>query len=91
VAATQLKRQAIGVEIDPENVACIRTRLATLRPADSLDRLYAHYVHTKNLARLWGKASQAESDDSVEMPSHALDLPLFLPFSSSVDEINLIH
>ncbi len=91
VAATQLKRQAIGVEIDPENVARIRTRLATLRPADSLDRLYAHYTHTKNLATLWGKANQAQPDDSTETANHALDLPLFLPFSSAVDEMNLIH
>lgn len=77
VAATQLRRQAIGVEIDPENVRCIQTRLATPRPSDSVERFYASYACTPHLARIWGKTENSSSQET-----NALDLPLFLPFGA---------
>ena len=55
VAATQLRRKAIGVEIDPENVQCIQARLAVLRPSDSVERFYASYICIKHLERIWAR------------------------------------
>lgn len=61
VAATQLKRRAIGVEIDPENVRCIESCLASLRPADLVERFYAKYAFTKDLEYIWARDKAAET------------------------------
>jgi DNA modification methylase len=61
VAAAQLRRRAIGVEIDPENVRCIESRLASPRPADSVERFYAKYACTPDLDRLWAREKTSET------------------------------
>lgn len=68
--AHQLARKSIGIEIDPNNIACIQDRLTSLRTPDSLSKYYQDYIHTEDLATIWGK-SLAEQTSSV------LDLPLF--------------
>ena len=75
VAAQQLKRCWLGVEIDPQNAACIRQRLAAIRPADDVQRFYADYRHTENLAEIWGGSGESQERD-------VLDLPLFRSSSS---------
>lgn len=56
VAASLLGRKSIGVEIDPLNAECIKSRAAAPRDADieSVRKLYKDYICTENLAQIWG-------------------------------------
>lgn len=69
VAAKQLSRGYLGIEIDPENVKCIQERLQDIRSADNISGYLKDYQHTENLADLWG--SSVSSDQDI------LNLPLF--------------
>jgi len=53
VVAHQLKRNSIGIEIDPEYVKIIEMRLKSLRPADNVLRYYDYYKFTPNLKEIW--------------------------------------
>lgn len=55
VVAHQLKRNYIGIEIDPENVKLIKNRLKYLksRNTDSILQYYKYYRHTPNLEKIW--------------------------------------
>lgn len=53
VVAYQLKRKSIGIEIDPDNVKCIKNRLENIREADNILKYYQDYIHTKNLSKIW--------------------------------------
>lgn len=53
VVASQLKRKSIGIEIDPEYVKLIKTRLKSLRPSDNIFKYYNYYKYTPNLAEIW--------------------------------------
>ncbi len=53
VVAYQLKRNSIGIEIDPYYVNVIRERLKTIRPADNILRYYSYYRFTPNLEQIW--------------------------------------
>ncbi len=53
VVASQLKRKSIGIEIDPEYVELIKTRLKSLRPSDSVQRYFSYYRYTPNLKEIW--------------------------------------
>lgn len=63
VVAKQLKRDFVGIEIDPENVRCARERLKNLRKADSIQNYYKDYSHTQNLAEIWGIGENRDSSD----------------------------
>ncbi len=54
VTAHQLKRNSIGIEIDPKNVKMIETRLDEIRDSDSVEKYYQEYVCTEDLPRIWG-------------------------------------
>jgi len=54
VTAHQLKRNSIGIEIDPENVKMIRSRLEESRDSDSVGKYYQDYICTEDLANIWG-------------------------------------
>jgi DNA modification methylase len=72
VVAQQLGRRGLGVEIDPDNAACIRERLREIRPADDIGRFRDDYRFTQNLDEIW--------DGSVELGKQSvLNLPLFRP------------
>jgi len=72
VVAQQLGRRGLGVEIDPDNAACIRERLREIRPADDIGRFRDAYMHTEDLDEIWG--------GEVELGKQSvLDLPLFRP------------
>jgi site-specific DNA-methyltransferase (adenine-specific) len=52
-AAEQLGRPSVGIDIDPDNIALIRSRLQNTRPADALEKLRRYYCYTANLDSLW--------------------------------------
>ena len=53
VVAHQLKRNSIGIEIDPEYIKIIENRLKYLRPADNIMKYYTYYRYTQNLKEIW--------------------------------------
>ena len=53
VVAEQLGRKSMGIEIDPDNVTCIKDRLQDIRDADSIDRYYKDFSYTENLNEIW--------------------------------------
>src|SRR3989338_486562 len=53
VAAKQLGRQSIGLDIDKENVECMKRRVRDISTADNIARFYKEYLYTDNLARIW--------------------------------------
>jgi site-specific DNA-methyltransferase (adenine-specific) len=53
IAARQLGRPALGLELDPAHVAGIKLRLARLRPADAIASLKAYYRFTPLLKEIW--------------------------------------
>lgn len=53
VVAYQLRRNAIGIEIDPNYVKIIKKRLNYLRPADDIFKYYDYYRFTPNLKDIW--------------------------------------
>ena len=72
VVAQQLGRRGLGVEIDPDNAACIRERLSEIRPADDVGRFRGDYRYTENIDDIW--------DGEVERGKQSvLNLPLFRP------------
>jgi len=56
VAARQLDRHGVGIEIDPANVEIIRQRLEQERDADDVEGCAEEYVHTPDLHKLWGSS-----------------------------------
>jgi DNA modification methylase len=59
VVAKQLKRSAIGIEIDPENVRLCERRLRSIKPADDISQYRHYYRFTENLEHFWPQASNA--------------------------------
>lgn len=53
VVAEQTGRKSIGIEIDPENVACIKNRLKQISKSDNLSKFYKDYIYTENLQKIW--------------------------------------
>ena len=53
VVAKQLKRNSIGIEIDPKYTEVIRNRLKFLRQADNVSKYYNYYRFTPNLKEIW--------------------------------------
>jgi DNA modification methylase len=55
VAAHQVGRNSVGVEIDPKNVKMIQKRLKEIRNPDSVEKYYEDYSYTEDLPAIWGK------------------------------------
>ena len=53
VVAKQLRRNSIGIEIDPMNVELINSRLKILRAADDIVGNYDYYGFSPNLRQIW--------------------------------------
>lgn len=53
VVAHQLKRNSMGIEIDPEYVKIMEKRVNHLRPADNIIKYYNYYRYTQNLKEIW--------------------------------------
>lgn len=53
VVAHQLNRKSYGIEIDSDNVKCIKDRLNSISKADDITRYYKEYINTENLKEIW--------------------------------------
>ncbi len=62
--ANQLDRKAIGIEVDPDNVQCIKDRLVKLRKADNILKYYKEYQYTGNLKEIWDNELQVKKKSS---------------------------
>ncbi len=63
VAAHQLGRNSVGIEIDPKNSKMIHERLEEIRDPDKVEKYYEDYIYTENLSKIWGMKS------SVKLPA----------------------
>jgi DNA modification methylase len=52
-AISQLRRNSIGIEIDPEYIKIINKRLESPRYADSVLRHREYYRFTKDIEEIW--------------------------------------
>ena len=57
VAANQLARRTISIEIDDENIECIKHRLTKRRKADLIEKYFESYKFTNNLSEVWSDNS----------------------------------
>ncbi|PIS30728.1 MAG: modification methylase [Candidatus Marinimicrobia bacterium CG08_land_8_20_14_0_20_45_22] len=57
IVAHQLQRDSLGIEIDPQNVACIRDRLAVIHESDSIQKYYSDYKYSENISSIWANDS----------------------------------
>jgi DNA modification methylase len=64
VVASQLKRNSVGTDIDPENIKLIRRRLKEARISDDVSKYFDYYRYTDGLAAIVG----SESIKSVGVP-----------------------
>jgi DNA modification methylase len=64
VAAVQLNRKAVALEIAPENVACIERRLEEMRDADNIHKYYEDYLCTDDFESIWGSSPRAAKKPS---------------------------
>ncbi|MEN3002029.1 MAG: DNA methyltransferase, partial [Armatimonadota bacterium] len=66
VVARQLGRHSVSIELDPQNVACIRWRLEARREADSIAPLKHYYRFTPELERIWGTEISSRKKEPAE-------------------------
>ena len=66
VVAKQLKRKAIGVEIDPQNIQRIKERIKKLRAPDQVEKYFHYYRHTQNVDAVWGKSAASLFSESPD-------------------------
>ncbi len=52
--AQQLRRNSIGIDIDPDNVKLIKRRLKEIRPSDNVSKYVDYYRYTEGLASILG-------------------------------------
>ncbi len=57
IVAEQLGRKSIGIEIDADNVKCIKYRLEKMNEADNVMKFYKEYIYTENLKEIWDVGS----------------------------------
>jgi DNA modification methylase len=71
VTAYQLKRNNIGIEIDPRNVKMIKSRLEDIRDADSIEKYYQDYIYTEDLSKIWdaGTKPKRAAKTKAKQPS----------------------
>ena len=60
VVANQLERNSIGIEIDPNNVGMIKSRLEEIRDPDFVEKYYQEYTNTEDLPGIWGVKSSGK-------------------------------
>jgi DNA modification methylase len=61
VVAKQLQRKSISIDIDDDNVRCIKNRINSISNADSIEKYFEQYICTDNLAEIWGNEIVAKA------------------------------
>jgi len=71
VTAYQLRRNSIGIEIDPKNIEMIKSRLEEIRDADTIEKYYDDYIFTEDLGKIWNSTSvsKARAKAKANQPS----------------------
>jgi DNA modification methylase len=54
IAAKQLRRRYVGIEIDPNHVVLSESRLDSMREEDDIRQFYNYYRFTEDLEQIWG-------------------------------------
>ncbi len=54
VAANQLHRKCVSIEIDEKNVGIIERRLRAVHKSDDISKIYEYYRYTKDIDKIWG-------------------------------------
>jgi site-specific DNA-methyltransferase (adenine-specific) len=67
VAAEQLGRHSLGMELDPKNAAMIEQRLGEPRDADSIEQLRYYYRFTEGLDSIWPSATTSWRQETQQM------------------------
>jgi DNA modification methylase len=60
VVSLQTRRNSIAIEIDPDNINGIQSRLSLIRESDIIQKYYQDYSCTDNLPEIWGEDFSAE-------------------------------
>ena len=74
IAADQLGRKSVGIELDAENIALIRNRLNERRKSDDAARFYKDYACTPNLDAIWGNERLASPNPASSKQPALLNL-----------------
>ncbi|MBI3442264.1 MAG: site-specific DNA-methyltransferase [Candidatus Sungbacteria bacterium] len=74
VAARQMGRKSIGVEIDPDNIKGIRSRMEKISQADNVMKFYKEYGYTENLKEIWSVNPSYALPDKKKQPSLSFTL-----------------
>lgn len=53
IAAKQMGRKSIGIEIDQDNIKGIQSRIKEISQADNVMKFYKEYGYTENLKEIW--------------------------------------
>ena len=53
VVAEQLGRKSVAIEIDKDNIKCIKNRLKHISKTDNILKFHKDYIYTENLKTLW--------------------------------------
>lgn len=69
IVANQLQRKSYSIEIDPENIKCINSRLKSQKKSDDIIKYYKEYKYTPNLQTIWPSTIKIE-----EYPSITIDI-----------------
>lgn len=67
VVANQLQRKSYSIEIDPENIKCINSRLKNHKKSDDILKYYKEYKYTPNLQTIWPSTIKIEEYTSKTM------------------------
>jgi DNA modification methylase len=67
VAAKQLGRCSVGMEVDPANAAMVERRLDEPRDADSIEQLRHYYRFTEDLDTIWPSPSAPWREKTAQM------------------------
>lgn len=71
VVAEQLGRKSLGIEIDLENVKCIKNRLKKIFESDDINKFFKDYIYTENLKSIWN------TELKISIPKKEKSLKLF--------------
>ncbi|MBE8182410.1 MAG: site-specific DNA-methyltransferase [Candidatus Portiera sp.] len=70
VTALQLNRDSIGVEIDPNNVKCLKNRTSKVKAEDDISNLINYYRYSEGLDDICGFDIDKMDEKSISKESH---------------------